>query len=76
MITGVAIRKGIIVVHGAEPCRHHHLLRNVPDPHEWEQGFTDDTRTFYTRRAAAVLALRSGQVKHLAHKELFSEDLW
>ena len=76
MIQGVALRRGAEIVSMAEPARHHDLFGLVEDAPEWEQGFVDDKGTFFTRRAAAVLALRFGQVKWLRHEELFSEDLW
>lgn len=79
-VTGVAMRKGETVMSMEPPNRHHNIISEINmmqgNPAEWEQGFVDTDGVFLNRRQAASRALRTGQVGHLTHMELFSEDLW
>lgn len=80
-VTEVAMRCGDLIVSGEAPRRHHDLISEINtrgwgDTGRWEQGFLDADGAFLNRREAAQRALWAGQVKHLAHMELFSEDLW
>ena len=63
-----------------QPNRHHDIVLKFPDDKHkhGDQGFIDDKHGFVRRRAAAMIALRQGQVKELKwpHHGLFSEDLW
>lgn len=64
------------------PYRHHHVLRVMaylgePIPVRGTQGFLTNSGEFLMRKAAAHLALNSGQASQLhAPPNLFSEDLW
>jgi len=74
------------------PKRHHNVIHLIhesrqrwsdqkvePLPYSaYEQGFLLNNGRFASRRAAAHIALRNGQVEKIAHPHhgLFSEDLW
>lgn len=64
------------------PARHHDIIRRLAAsgmdiPIQGEQGFVLDTGKFVARKAAARIAMKSGQCKDLiAPPNLYSEDLW
>jgi len=74
------------------PARHHDVIHTLHNARQWwseqkiqplnhsefEQGFLLNNGRFASRRAAAYIALRNGQVEKIAHPHhgLFSEDLW
>ena len=84
MITHVAIRHPDGRIFSLpRPYRHHHIIRVMVDALEIEppirgrQGFLDNRGNFLSRKAAADLALKTGQcVKLDSPPRLFSEDLW
>lgn len=66
------------------PHRHHHIvhaMNNNTDSHlivaRGVQGFVMSDGTFASREEAGKCAIKSGQIKELAHPpKLYSEDLW
>jgi hypothetical protein len=76
----VSVRFGDIQVNAPMPgFRHHHILTVASyfGHRHGEQGFAKADGTFLTRKAAAILALASGQVtKLIAGPDLYSEDIW
>lgn len=84
MIEHVAFRFPDGMVRMAKkPARHHDLIYNEPMYQDLfgkaEQGFWTKEHGFLTRKQAARIALKSGQIKELSRPEtgeLFSEDLW
>ena len=87
MLTHVAIRfQGKVWALPASD-RHHHVIRHIAeqakvdhvDSCDDNQGFLDESGTYYDRRDALQHALRHEQVKkpgQIRGNELFSEDVW
>jgi len=88
MIIAAAIRHDGYVYALPAPARHHDIIAHIAaipgtssPVHGGEaQGFIDHEHGFITREAAAVLAVKYGQVENreTLHQSgtLFSEDLW
>lgn len=60
------------------PCRHHDILKHVPDEHTAEQGFILSDGSFVDRVTAKSYAILNNQILegHGKLPELFSEDMW
>lgn len=60
------------------PCRHHDILKHVPDEHTAEQGFILSDGSFVDRVTAKSYAMLNNQIleDHGKLPELFSEDMW
>lgn len=65
-----------------KPNRHHHILRIMPHPRDFEldtQGFITSTKRFVDRYDARFIALNNDQIVKRCggdHERLFSENLW
>jgi hypothetical protein len=62
------------------PCRHHDILKHIPDEHTAEQGFILTDGTFVDRVTAKSYAMMNQQILEGElrgqFRELFSEDMW
>lgn len=84
MIVAVAMRDPEGNVYSLpRPARHFNLIQHVIResgkryvPHAWDQGFLTDDCKFLLRNAAAMHALRCGQISEIPEVVFTSEDLW
>lgn len=85
-VVAAAVRRDGVVYSLPPPARHHDVIWEICakcglsgyQPRVDDQGFLLSDGRYAMRRAAAHVALRSGQVTTVAHPShgLFSEDLW
>ncbi len=83
LIDRAAIALGDDVFALPQPARHDNVLAmmvnvfGIKPPVKGVQGFLTTHRRFVTRKEAALLALRQGQVKQVKyHPFLHCEDIW
>lgn len=77
LAAAVKDKQGIIWALPA-PCRHHDILKHLPDEHTAEQGFLLSDGIFVDRVTAKSYAMMNQQILEGRgqFRELFSEDIW